>query len=423
MVYALILIFFLLVFIGVPVAFSLGTTGFIFFIIEGMPLSVVAQRLFSTTQSFSFLAVPFFILAGNLMIKSGIAKKVINISLEIVGKLPGGLGLVSIITSMIMAGVSGSSVADASAVGSVLIPAMKEQGYSSSFSASINATSSVVGIIIPPSSTMIIIAWITELSVAKMFMAGVIPGFLFGLIYFIITIFISNKRDYPKGKKFDFKRTLISIREGIWAILLPLFILGPIILGIATATEVSSIAVVLSIFIGAFIYKELGFKGFWITLKDSVYATSVIMIILTSASIFSWMIIYEGVPDTITNILLGFGLGYNGLLLVLILVLIIAGTVLQLVPNLFVTLPIVYPIMLDIGMDPIHSAILILCSLALGLFTPPIGSTLFISCHLAQVNVEDTVFDLVPYFVGGLIVVLIIAFFPQISVGFADMII
>ena len=240
-------VFAALVVIGVPIAFGMGSASLLFMQLNDIPLAVAAQKFFSNTQSFSFLAVPFFILAGNLMVESGIAKKLINFASVLVRQLPGGLGCVSVVTSMIMAGISGSSVADASSVGAILIPEMTDRGYPKSFSAAINATSSVVGIIIPPSSTMIVISYITGLSVAKMFLAGAIPGILIGLAYLIVTVAMALKNHYPREERAPMKEILAATVDAAWAMLFPIFMLGSIILGIATPTESASICVVYSL--------------------------------------------------------------------------------------------------------------------------------------------------------------------------------
>lgn len=407
--------FFLMIILGMPIAFAMGSSALLYIMIENIPLSMVAQRFFSNSQSFAFLAIPFFILAGNLMVHGNIAKRIIDLADSMVRQLPGGLGCVSVVTSMGMAGVSGSSVADAASTGSVLIPEMKRKGYSSSFSAAINASSSVVGIIIPPSSTMIIIAWLANLSVAEMFLAGIIPGVLIGLTYLIVTIIISVKRGYPREKRATLKEFLTTVRRAFWALILPIFLISAIVFGIATATEAAALSAVYAFLISVFIYKSLNWKQTIAALRESVYSTTVVMMIVCSSSIFTWVLIREGVPQLISDTLLSLGLSDWTLLLVLVVIMLVAGMVMDLVPNLFVFIPIFFPIAEGLGMDPIHFAIVMLCSFALGLFTPPVGTTLFISCHIAKIGIEDTYKDLIPYFIAGIVVILLITFIPALT--------
>lgn len=415
MIWVMIASFFILIACGVPIAFSMGASALMYIMVEGIPLGMVAQRFFSNTQSFAFLAIPFFILAGSLMIHGNIAKRIINVANSMVRQLPGGLGCVSVVTSMGMAGVSGSSVADAASTGSVLIPEMKRKGYSSSFSAAINASSSVVGIIIPPSSTMIIIAWLANLSVAKMFIAGVIPGILIGLIYLVTTVIISIRRGYPSESKPTFKEFTSNISKASWALLLPIFLVGSIVFGVATATEAAALSVVYALLVGLFVYRSLSFEKIILSLRESVYGTSVVMVTICTSMIFTWVLISEGIPKLIANALIGLGYPDWALLLVIVVIMLIAGMVMELVPNLFLFIPIFFPIATDIGMDPIQFAIVMLVTLALGMFTPPVGATLFISCYLAKVNIEKTIKDILPFFIAGIFVVLLVTFIPALT--------
>ncbi|MFA1820815.1 TRAP transporter large permease [Virgibacillus oceani] len=415
MIWLMIISFFLLIILGTPIAFAMGASSIAFILIEGIPLSTVAQRFFSNTQSFAFLAVPFFVLAGNLMVYGGIAQRLINVADSLVRRLPGGLGCVSVVTSMGMAGVSGSSVADAASVGSVLIPEMKKKGYHASFSAAINASSSVVGIIIPPSSTMIILAWLANLSVAEMFLAGIIPGFLIGFTYLAVTIIIAIRRGYPKGEKTTVKEIVLSFVNALWALLLPLVLIAVIVLGVATATEASAVAAIYAAIIAFFVYRSLKWREFLAALRDSVYSTASVMIIVCAASIFTWVLINEGIPQLISNVLLGSGLPNWILLIIMVLIMFVFGMVMDLVPNLFIFIPIFFPIIIGMGMDPIQFSLVMLVTLALGLFTPPVGTTLFISLHLAKVEMEDTIKDLLPYGLTGIAVVLLITFIPELT--------
>ncbi|MDZ5710883.1 TRAP transporter large permease [Jeotgalibacillus haloalkalitolerans] len=417
MIWIMVISFFLLIVLGVPIAFAMGASALMYILVAGIPLEMFSQRFFSNTQSFAFLAIPFFILAGNLMIHGKIAQRIINVADSMVRQLPGGLGCVSVVTSMGMAGVSGSSVADAASTGSVLIPEMKKRGYSASFAASINASSSVVGIIIPPSSTMIIIAWLANLSIAEMFIAGIIPGILVGIIYLITTVILSVKRGYPREEKPTFKEFFYHIRKASWALLLPVILLGSIVMGIATATEAAAISVVYALLVGLFVYRSLNWKNIYQSLKETVHGTSVVMVTVCTSMIFTWVLISEGIPRMISDALYSLGLPGWALILVLIAIMLLAGMIMELVPNLFLFIPIFFPIAAEIGMDPIQFSIVMLVSLALGMFTPPVGATLFISCYIAKVGIEKTIKDILPYFVSGIIVVLLLAYIPYLTLG------
>lgn len=415
MILLMIMLFFLLLIMGVPIPFSMGSSACLYMLLKGFPISMAAQRFFSNSQSFPFLAVPFFIFCGNLMIQTGIAQRIIKLSSSLVRHLPGGLGLVSCVTSMIMAGVSGSSVADASGVGSILIPAMNEEGYDKSFSATINATTSVLGIIIPPSSTMVILGWVANLSIGKLFLSGAIPGIIIGVGFFVLTIYISKKRGYPRGERATFQEIIENTKESIWALILPIFIIGSIVLGIATVTEVAAISAVYSLIVSKFIYKSLNLKNFLEAAKSSAYATAMVMSVVCMANIFTWVLIIERVPDLISSFMLGLGLPSWALLLAMIIIMLISGTFMDLVPNIFLFVPIFFPIAKSIGLDPIHFGLVTLVTLAIGLFTPPVGTTLIISCHLAGIGIEETIKDLIPFFVLTAVLIIVMAYLPQVT--------
>ncbi|MGE4531267.1 MAG: TRAP transporter large permease [Acidithiobacillus sp.] len=421
MIAVMFIVFALMVAIGVPIAFSMGTGAMVFMQGQGISVAVAAQKFFSNTQSFSFLAVPFFILAGNLMVESGIAKKLINFASVLVRQMPGGLGCVSVVTSMIMAGMSGSSVADASSVGAILIPEMNDRGYPKSFSAAINATSSVVGIIIPPSSTMIVISYITGLSVAKMFLAGAIPGILIGLGYLATTVWMAKRNNYPREEAAKWPEIWAASKDAAWAILFPVFMLGSIVLGIATPTESASICVVYALFLGLFVYRSLNLKKIFRALEASAIGTTVVMMVVCTATIMQWILVSNNIPTMIAKTLISLNLPNSLLMLVMVLILFFAGMVMDNVPNLYIFLPIFMPIATAIGVDPIQMSIVCLCALALGLFTPPVGTTLFISCNIAEISIEECTKDLVPFFITGAVVILLVAYYPPLTMWLANM--
>ena len=409
------LMFFALICIGVPIAFSMGTASIWYLLTYCTCLSVAAHKFSTQTQSFSFLAVPFFVLAGTLMVEAGIAKKLINFASVLVRHLPAGLGCVSVVTSMILAGISGSSVADASSVGAILIPEMNDRGYPPPFSAAINATSSVVGIIIPPSSTMIVISAITNLSVAKLFMAGAIPGIIIGLAFLAITAYMGIKNNYPREARASKSEIWAATKDALIAMVFPVFMVGSVVTGIATVTESASICAIYSLFVGIFVYKTLNLKKIYKALADAAIGTTVVMMVVSCASIMQFILISQQVPTKLSNALLGLGLPNWLLLIMMVLLLGVAGMVMDNVPNLYIFLPIYIPIAQSMGMDPIQMAIICLCALALGLFTPPVGTTLFISCNIAKCSIESVVKDLIPFFIAGVLIVVAVAFIPPLT--------
>lgn len=409
------LMFFALICVGVPIAFSMGTASIWYLMSNGTSMAVAAQKFFTQTQSFSFLAVPFFVLAGTLMVEAGIAKKLINFASVLVRHLPAGLGCVSVVTSMILAGISGSSVADASSVGAILIPEMNDRGYPPAFSAAINATSSVVGIIIPPSSTMIVISAITGQNVAKLFMAGAIPGIIIGLVYLVITAYMGIKNNYPREERAKRDEVWAATKDALIAMVFPVFMIGSIVTGIATCTESASICAIYSLMVGLFVYKSLNLKKIYKALCDAAIGTTVVMMVVSCASIMQFILISKQVPTKISTALLGLGLPNWLLLVCMVLLLGIAGMVMDNVPNLYIFLPIYIPIAQSMGMDPIQMCIICLCALALGLFTPPVGTTLFISCNIAKCSIESVVKDLIPFFIAGVLIVIGVAFVEPLT--------
>lgn len=407
--------FFVLMLVGVPIAFAMGASALFYIVVEGISLEIATQRFFTSTQSFAFLAIPFFILMGSIMEHGGVAKRIINLANSLVRHLPGGLASVSVVTNMGMAGVSGSAAADAAAVGGVLMPEMKKKGYPSSFSAALNASASVVGVIIPPSSVIIIIAWLANLSVGEMFLAGAVPGVLISLAYLALTIIISIRRKYPREERATLREIGKNFFGASLTLILPIFLVLSIVMGIATATEAAALAAVYAFVISVFVYRSLNFRQIARALRDTVYTSTVVMFIVCSSMIFSWVLINEGVPKLISDILLGFGLPDWALLLVIIFIMTLGGMFLDTVPNIFIFVPIFYPITAEMGIDPMHFSIIMLCTLSIGLFTPPVGTSLFVSLRIAKIRMEDTLKDVAPYFLVGMAMVIVVAFIPSLT--------
>ena len=408
-------VFFALMVVGVPIAYAMGTAALTYIQAAHVPITILSQKFFTQTQSFSFLAVPFFVFAGALMVEAGIAKKLIDFASVLVRHLPAGLGCVSVVTNMILAGISGSSVADASAVGSILIPEMKDRGYPGGFAGAINSSASVIGIIIPPSSTMIVISAITSLSVARLFMAGAIPGIIIGLVYLAITYHTGKKNNYPREPRAHGREVWQATKDALIAMVFPIFMIGSIVLGIATCTESASICTVYALVVGLFVYKTLNFKKIWKALVEAAIGTTVVMTIVSCASIMQWIMVSKKIPELISGALLGMGMPRWLLLMVMVLILFVAGMIMDNVPNLYIFLPIYLPIAASIGMDPIQLCTICLCALGMGLFTPPVGATLFISCNIANESIENVAKFLWPYFFFGILTVLLLTYVPALS--------
>lgn len=421
MIIILIALFFFLAFLGLPIAFSLGFSSLIYIIIRGYPLELIIQRMFSITQSFPLLAIPFFILLGQLVVHGGLIKRLLKISNLLVGRFRGSLALISIVASFIFAGMSGSSVADAAGIGSVLIPAMKEEGYDDGFNTAINATSSTLGVIIPPSIDMVIVGWIAGISVGKLFLGGVIPGILIASTMFIYTIYISKKRNYPRSAEFDkltISQVIPVLKDSIWGLIIPIIIIASILSGFATPTEVSVIAVAYTLFISTFIYKELTLDGFIKSIKETIITTAVVMAVVTTANVFSWLMMYENLPEIICNKLISMSANPIIILLLIDVMLLIAGMFIDMVPGLLLFGPFLFPVITQLGIDPIHFGVVIVVALAIGLYTPPVGTTLFVSCKIAKVPIDRVLKDLIPFFIMGSLIVFLISLFPKLVTWF-----
>lgn len=415
MILLLIGLFFLLMFLGLPIAFSLGLSSLMYIIVRGYPLEIMVQRMFSMTQSFPLLAIPFFILLGQLAGYGGMAKRILKFSQVLVGHLRGSLGLVSVVASMVFAGMSGSAVADAAGIGSILIPAMKKAGYDDGFNTAINATSSTLSVIIPPSIPMVVLGWVTSISVGSLFLGGAIPGLFVTAAMFLYTLYIAKKRNYPvSSTKPTLREILSTAKEVIWALVVPIVIILSILTGVATPTEVAVLAVVYTLLVSIFIYKELTWQGFVSSIRSTAISTVVVMAVVTSSGLFSWLLAYERLPQALSQAILSVSSNPTVVLLIINAMLLIAGMFIDLVPNILLFAPILFPLAGQLGIDPVHFGVMMVVNLAIGLYTPPVGTTLFVSCNVAEVPIERVSRDLVPFAVMGVAVLLLIVFVPGV---------
>lgn len=411
-----ILVFIVCLIIGVPIAFCLGISSIAILHTNNVPLIVIAQRMFTGIDVFPFMAVPFFILAGELMNKSGITARLVKFSDLFVGHVRGGLSHVNIVASMFFAGITGSAVADTSAIGSMLIPAMKEKGFDIDFSAAVTAASSVVGPVIPPSIPMVIFALLSGQSVAALFIAGMLPGILLGLSLLVVSYIISVKKNYPKrDEKIELKDFIISCINAIVPLMMPLIILGGILSGVFTATEASAIAVVYSLIIGLLVYRTLKIKDLHAAFIDTAKTTGVVFLVIACANIFNWLLSIEQVPQLMASIFKNHISNPLIFLLVLNILLLFLGTFMEGTAAMIITVPLFLPIAVAYGVHPVMFGIIVVLNLMIGLITPPVGLCLYVASGIAKISLEKISIAVIPFLIAEIATLLIVTYWPFLT--------
>lgn len=382
--------FTLFMLIGMPIVFALGASSMLALALASdLPLMLVAQRMVAQVDSFTLLAVPFFVLAGTVMEQGGISLRLVRVANCLVGHFRGGLAMVCVLSSMIFAGVSGSTAADASAVGAILIPAMILRGYSRPFAASLQAAAATMGPIIPPSSIAIIYASIVNVSIGKLFVGGIIPGIMIGVALMITVYFYAIKLGYPVEERATLKETLASVRAAFWALLVPLIILGGIVSGVFTATESGAIAAVYALVVAMGIYRELSWRELPKVFLRSALTTAMVMIVISAAGVFAWILANENVPELARRFLTGVTDNATVALFLMLALMLAIGCVMEIVAAAIIMIPVLYPIARYFGFDDTHFAVLIMMTMAIGAVTPPVGVTLYITLGLAQTSLSS----------------------------------
>lgn len=404
---------------GVPIAVALGISS-ICAILPIMDTSVAvltgAQRIFSGISVFSLLAIPFFILAGNLMNKGGIAVRLINLAKLITGRAPGALAQTNVIANMLFGAISGSGTAAASAMGSIIGPIEKDEGYDPDFSAAANIATAPTGLLIPPSNVMITFSLVSGgTSVAALFMAGYIPGILWGLACMLVIFFLAKKRGYRSKAKFTFKEATQIILQAIPCLLLIVIVIGGIISGIFTATEGSVVAVVYSLLLSVFGYKSIKIKELPKIFKESAEMTGIIIFLIGVSSIMSWVMAFTNIPTLVSNALLAVSSNKIVILLMINVILLIVGTFMDMTPACLIFTPIFLPVCTALGMNTIHFGIMMIFNLCIGTITPPVGTTLFVGVKVGNVKIETVFKQLLIYFAAIFIVLMLVTYIPQIS--------
>lgn len=408
-------IFLLLLLFGVPIAFALGLASFVYILFSDLPLMIIPQKMYAGIDVFVLLSIPGFILAGNLMNSSGITSRIINFCNALLGHIRGGLGLANVGASMLFGGISGTAIADTASIGSVMIPAMEKQGYDTDFSCAVTASSSTIGPVVPPSLPMIIAATLTGLSVGKLFIAGIIPGLLLGIGLMLITYVISVKRKYPKSKRAPFLFMVKSFYQAFWAIMMTLLILFGIIGGVFTPTEASIVAVVYAMIIGVVVYQELRLVIIPAIILQSAKMTASLMVLVGFANLFAWILTVEEIPQLIADNLLNFTQNKFLLLLLINLLLLIVGSFMETIAALVILFPVLLGVALQVGIDPIQFAIIMVVNLVIGLTTPPVGVCLFVASSIGNIPLEQIIQAGLPFLLISLLVLLLVTYIPEIS--------
>ena len=410
------LVFIFLVVLGMPLFFAFGVSASLACIFGGLPLEIIAQRLFIGMDSFALLAIPGFILVGEIMCQGGISKRAVDFSNALIGHLTGGLSMVAVLTGMIMGGISGSAVADTAAVASVLVPSMEEEDYPRDFSAAVVGTAGPLGNIIPPSIPMIVYSMTSGLSLLSLFLAGYIPGMMIGVGLMILCYFIAKKRGYGRrSNQFTWNRVVVTFRRSILAILTPLIIVGGILTGIFTPTESAMIGVVYCLIVAIHIYKEMTWRDMPRVLLESAKGTAKVVIIIAGASVFSYISINEGVPDMFQDFMFRISENRWVILLILNLILLFVGLLIDILVATVILVPVLMPLSAAMGFNDLHIAMIFIMNMSIGLLTPPVGYCLFVSSAIARVPVEKVALRAVPVVLTMLGILLLINLFPQLT--------
>lgn len=416
---------FLLIALGLPVAFSIGIPAIGLILTPGVfPATVpfaalgqtVVQLLFAGVDSFDLLAVPLFMLAGAIMEAGGISRQIIDFSDSLVGWLPGGLACASIVAAMFFAGISGSAAADAAAIGAVVIPAMIRQGYPAPFAAAVVAAGGALGVIIPPSIPMVIFGFLTNVSIARLFMGGMLVGLLFGLVLIVITATISHRNGYGHQKRFQFAEVNRSFRSAFWALWTPVIVLGGILTGTVTVTEAAALAVFYSLFVSLAVNRELKLRELPGLVLRSQITAATILLIIAMAKVFTWLVAMQQTSQQLANFAISLGLPSWGLLLVVMAALLIIGCVMETTAALILLVPVLISLTAQMGVDPTQFGVLVVTNLAIGMLTPPIGICLFVTCGIAGASLGQAARAILPFVTAAILVLLLTSFWQPLTV-------
>lgn len=410
--------------LSVPIAVSIGISTIVAFWADGhTSLFIVAQRMFTSMDSTVLLAIPMFIFTGKVMAKGGISQRIINLSYETVGFMPGSLGIVSVMSCMFFAALSGSAPATVAAIGSIMIPTMIDDGYPPGFAAALCAAGGVIGCILPPSIPFVNYGLLSGESVGDLFMAGVVPGMIMGAVLCLTCFFMAKKNNWGRElRAFDFKQFTVALKKSILAILMPFIILGGIYTGFFTPTEAAAVACIYGLFVAGVIYRDIVFTDIYAIAWSSAKTSCTILFIIGTAGAFSWIITTEQVPALVTNFISGITESPFIVLMLINILLLVNGCFMEETATTFIFTPILLPLATSVGVDPVHFGVIMVMNMTIGLITPPLGINLFVAQNMDdRITFGDTVKAVMPLFLGELIVLLLVTYFPVLSLGLGNL--
>lgn len=415
----MIIIFIILMAMHVPIAICIGlaTMAAMLFTIEPeAALTTIAQQIAGGMNSFALLAIPFFILAGQLMGQGGIAHRLIEFAKVLVGRLPGGLALVNVMSSMLFGSISGSAVAATSAIGGFMIPEMNKQGYKKEFNTAVTVASSTTGLLIPPSNILIIYSLASGgVSIGALFVAGYLPGVLIGLMLMLSCMVYAKLHNYPKSERIGFSESVYKVLDALPSLFMVVLIIGGIVGGIFTATEASVLAVLYALVLSVFIYRQVSLGDLPAILVKTVETTAIVMFLIGTSAAMSWMLSYENIPQMLSDLLLAMSENPLIVLLLINLILLLVGTFMDMTPAVLIFTPIFLPVAAEMGISPLHFGIMMILNLCIGLCTPPVGTVLFVGCGVGQTRIADLIKPLLPLYGAMLIALILVTFVPAIS--------
>jgi tripartite ATP-independent transporter DctM subunit len=407
--------FVILLLLRVPVALAIAVPAVATAWYLGIPLYTVGQRMVAGLNTFALLAIPFFILAGEIMVAGGIARRLVNLSNALVGWLRGGLAMINITASTFFGGISGSAVADTSSIGAVMIPMMKKKGYGADYAVGVTISSAAQGVMLPPSHNMIIYSLAAGgVSIGALFMAGIVPGLLLGAALMVTSYVLAVKRNYPKEERVSFSELPRIVWEGLLGLLTPVIIIGGITTGVFTATEAAAIACVYAFILTFAVYREIPLRGFVGVLKNTFRTLAIVLFLIAAASAFGYMLAFMQVPAMITEFLLEVSENRIVILLLINVMLLLLGAVMDMAPLILILTPILLPVATSIGMDPVHFGIMLIFNLSIGLITPPVGGVLFVGCAIGKISIERALPGVLPFYLPMLLMLLLITFIPAL---------